>query len=157
MESILVNGISPVTIVIGLMYLWSEIKHFRSKGEIDDQKILALEQKIEGKSDDKKITELELKIEGKGDDKKMIGLERKIDHLEASLEIIKTKVNLVEADFNTFKRAFDEIKITINNLSTETRLEAKQQNKKMQLIFVGLQLICKEKGIDLKSFDLDQD
>jgi len=141
MESILANGVDPVTIVIGLMFLWSEIKQFRSKGKVDDQKILALEQKIEGKVDDKKI----------------IGLERKIDHLETSSEIIKSKVNLVEADFNTFKKDFQDVKITIQNLSTETRLEAKQQNKKMQLIFVGLQLICKEKGIDLKSFDLDQD
>lgn len=141
MESILANGVDPITIVIGLMFLWSEIKQFRSKDKVDDQKILALEQKIEGKVDDKKI----------------IGLERKIDHLETSSEIIKSKVNLVEADFNTFKKDFSDVKITIQNLSTETRLEAKQQNKKMQLIFVGLQLICKEKGIDLKSFDLDQD
>lgn len=125
MESILTSGINPLTIVIGLMFLWSEIKQFRSKGKVDDEKILALE--------------------------------RKIDHIELSSETMKTKMNLVESDFNTFKRDFSEVKITLQNLSTETRLEAKQQNKKMQLIFVGLQLICKEKGIDLKSFDLDQD
>jgi hypothetical protein len=130
------HGITPITLLIAIMYLWNEVKNFKSKGKSDDIKQLDLEKKFESRN---------------------IGIDSKFDAMNAEFAKVSAKVNMVESDFNSFKTSVHDLKNTLGNFVTESRMEKKQDNKKMQIIFVGLQLICKEKGIDLKSFDIDSE
>lgn len=116
MEIFASHGVTPITIVIAIAYIWSEIKTILYKGKNDDKRLAIVEEQV---SD------------------------------------MKVEVNTIKNDLHTFKNDFHTVKNALNNLIHTTAIEARKTDKQQQMIFVGLQLLCKEKNIDLKSFNID--